>query len=469
MFEYGDDRMDEAQIAAVEFIDNLDPAYDYLALIRFSEDAETQKGLRNYYHSIKDTINNYYLDDFSGYTNISEAIEESIDELTSDESRDDAIKIAILLSDGGVNRPLNNGKEDIGYAKSKAMDSAENARDEDIIIYTIALNGPQNTDKELLEDIADITGGESFEADDLDELIDAYSDIASTLTNILGTNAEVYEKIRKEFNYVNGSAVPTPNQIKHNGDGTTELRWSFGGLEAGEHITVRYRISPDDSGNDQKIAVYPDSAIQFRDRWGGYQSYPFPQGELDVSVKDCSPDKDDDDDNDDDDDDNDNGDNDDDNDGDDNDNDTGLLSAFGTGGPFFPGDVAGESTQGYLSSGSEPTSFIGGLKNIFNGDVAGAGLCVDPRFWWLMFAVQAILHAIIYMILDRKFVSKRKLFYVGQILLTALAMYWFWKHYCPLWDVLVAMIIGWLATGLTIRKGKRLVATDPEQLGLLDN
>jgi hypothetical protein len=71
------------------------------------------------------------------------------------ESREDAVKVIVLMSDGYANRPSSNGP---GYARSMA----HYAKGLDIKIYTISLGN--GADLDLMRDIASITGGTHFDA-----------------------------------------------------------------------------------------------------------------------------------------------------------------------------------------------------------------------------------------------------------------------------------------------------------------
>ena len=282
MFEYKDGRMDEAQAAAINFIDERDPSYDNLGLVRFSTNAELQEKLKNNYHPIKDTINGYYHDSFSDYTNIEDAINEATDELTSSRARDEAVKFIILVSDGGVNRPLNNGKEDKAYAKLQALAAADDADNENIIIYTIAA-GETNSDRDLLQNIAAKTGGESFEATEPGDLIAAFEAISETVTNVVITDAEVVDILRPEFNIVPGSFNPVPAAVNTLVNGKTQIIWEVGVLTAGETRTFSYQITPTVVSDVQVIDSYPDSGVEFVDSEGNFQQYPFDGTDLDVS------------------------------------------------------------------------------------------------------------------------------------------------------------------------------------------
>ncbi|MFH1922691.1 MAG: vWA domain-containing protein, partial [Planctomycetota bacterium] len=73
----------------------------------------------------------------------------------SAETRDDVAKVIVLMSDGHANKPSGNGP---GYARAMARYAAGL----DVTIYTISLGN--DADLNLMQDIAEITGGNHFDA-----------------------------------------------------------------------------------------------------------------------------------------------------------------------------------------------------------------------------------------------------------------------------------------------------------------
>jgi len=63
----------------------------------------------------------------------------------------------------------------------------------------------------LMQNIANITGGKYYYAPNSTTLGAIYQDIAEELSNIAGTGVVVTEVLPGDVNYVNGTAVPTPN------------------------------------------------------------------------------------------------------------------------------------------------------------------------------------------------------------------------------------------------------------------
>ncbi|MFH1266133.1 MAG: VWA domain-containing protein [Planctomycetota bacterium] len=93
---------------------------------------------------------------YSGGTGTGAAIGDAAHYLTyGSEARDDVEEVIVLMSDGYANKPSGNGP---GYALAMARYAAGL----DVTIYTISLGN--DADLDLMQDIADITGGNHFDA-----------------------------------------------------------------------------------------------------------------------------------------------------------------------------------------------------------------------------------------------------------------------------------------------------------------
>lgn len=122
------------------------------------------------------------------YTNMGEAIKVAAAELVSSRHRDDARKIMILFTDGDVTRPLNlAGERDIGYAADYARTHADQAKDQDITIYTIGFGDFFAVTSDLivrdLDLISDLASEPelSYIAPTVADLARVYSEIADSI------------------------------------------------------------------------------------------------------------------------------------------------------------------------------------------------------------------------------------------------------------------------------------------------
>lgn len=93
---------------------------------------------------------------YTGWTGTGAAIRDAAHYLAHvSYARENAIRVIVLMSDGDANKPRNNGPS---YARQMATYAAGL----DVIIYTISLGNDAKLD--LMQDIADTTGGEHFDA-----------------------------------------------------------------------------------------------------------------------------------------------------------------------------------------------------------------------------------------------------------------------------------------------------------------
>ena len=169
-------KIEDAKTAANSFLDNLGIS-DQSALVSFASDATLNKTLSNN-HGLTQTAVNALVT--SGATNIGDAIVLANTELGDDNSNGNsqANKVMILLTDGKANRPFSppapaTDPED--YAERKAEESA----DQGIKIFTIGLGGDVNST--MLENIADITGANYYNAPTSAELESIYNEISQRI------------------------------------------------------------------------------------------------------------------------------------------------------------------------------------------------------------------------------------------------------------------------------------------------
>ncbi|MDA1017800.1 MAG: VWA domain-containing protein, partial [Planctomycetota bacterium] len=118
---------------------------------------------------------------YNGWTGTGAALGDSVHYLLNGaEIRSGAKRIVVLMSDGHANRPAGDGP---GYAMQMATYAAAN----NVTVYTISLGN--STDQELMQNIADTTGGMHFLANGsgavvlTQTLTAAFKDIAGAIKN----------------------------------------------------------------------------------------------------------------------------------------------------------------------------------------------------------------------------------------------------------------------------------------------
>ncbi len=114
---------------------------------------------------------------YNGWTPIGGALRDSAHYL-SQNARETVDRVIVLMSDGHANKPNGNGP---GYAR----DMATYAASHEIKVFTISLGN--GADEDLMQDIADLTGGEHFIAKGVSEstltsaLAEAFANIAHAM------------------------------------------------------------------------------------------------------------------------------------------------------------------------------------------------------------------------------------------------------------------------------------------------
>ena len=141
------------------------------------------------------------------YTNMGEAFDVALEELTSSRHRENARKVIVFLTDGDVTRPINpeTGEADRDYAAQYARDMADKAKEEDVTIYTIGFGDFfSNSDDSVERDvqlISDLSSGEGFhfEAPTINDLDAVYKEIAVGLCEDGASYIEVITKTKTNF------------------------------------------------------------------------------------------------------------------------------------------------------------------------------------------------------------------------------------------------------------------------------
>lgn len=141
------------------------------------------------------------------YTNMGEAFNVALSELTSPRHREEARKVIVFLTDGDVTRPLNpaTGEADRDYAANFAKTAADAAKAENVTIYTIGFgdffSGDQTSverDVDLIRDLASAPE-QYFAAPTVTELEAVYQEIANDLCEEGPTRIEVITKTSTNF------------------------------------------------------------------------------------------------------------------------------------------------------------------------------------------------------------------------------------------------------------------------------
>jgi len=176
----------DAKEASKIFVDEL-LNKDRAGLVSFGNSATLDQDLTHDKDVVKEKI-----DEIEAHawpiqgTAIGEGIYTATEEL-SENGREDAIWLQIILSDGKSNRGRN------------PISAAEEAAENRIIIYTIGLG--ESADEDTLEEIANITGGKYYFSPTSEDLVAIYMNIAR---EILGFEEDVVIARRGFLNFEDG-------------------------------------------------------------------------------------------------------------------------------------------------------------------------------------------------------------------------------------------------------------------------
>lgn len=162
------------------FQDLFAPGWARMGLVSFSTDATLDQPLTADFgpgSALETAVNNVYP---SGYTNIGDALHDSIAELKlGPGARPGAFQVIVLLSDGVPNRCGGGASCSSVAAANYARAKAQEAAAQNITVYTIGLG--DNVDEFLMQEIADIGGGTYINSPTAAELDATFDTIASLI------------------------------------------------------------------------------------------------------------------------------------------------------------------------------------------------------------------------------------------------------------------------------------------------
>lgn len=146
------------------YLDELEKtkANEQVALASYSTDARTDYLLTSDYAQIRSKVNAF---DANGYTAIGQGLSQGLAAVTGAGSRSTASPMIILMTDG----LHNTGEGPMTYASSAAKQG--------IVIHTISFGA--DSDQQLMSDVAKETGGRYIHADNGQELIEAFRELAA--------------------------------------------------------------------------------------------------------------------------------------------------------------------------------------------------------------------------------------------------------------------------------------------------
>lgn len=193
--------------AVKQFINNLD-SHSRAGILIFDTDVRVAVPLSNISQSSKQQLlNSMNKIDYQGlYTDSPSAIEIAIYNLKN-EARENAIKIIIFMTDGIVD--TGNIERDLERAKWLKEYLAEDAADSEIKIFGIAFT--ENADFELIQSLAQKTGGEYYRVLSASALQDVFGKLNYLINNPI--ESEITEPKIKIIERIIEQPAPIPDPI----------------------------------------------------------------------------------------------------------------------------------------------------------------------------------------------------------------------------------------------------------------
>jgi hypothetical protein len=236
------------------------------------------------YNQVKNDIDS--IPSAGGGTDISTGIRVANDELIA--YGDSAhVLVEILLTDG----------RNSGMTDPITVQEAQRAADNGIIIFTIGLLIGGDVNEALLQQIADITGGEYHPAPTPEALEDIYLGIFQKVMNIAGRriddpaepNPMIRDVIPPHISYIpnsfrdkNLNPLP-PDVITPNPDGSVALDWNVDKIFINESWIVRYDVTSSMDGY-VPVGVYPFSRVNYTKWDNSTETLLFPDVHVTVLV-----------------------------------------------------------------------------------------------------------------------------------------------------------------------------------------
>jgi len=163
----------------MELIDSLDTD-DQVSLEIYAETASHEMDLTKDYLAVADHLDQMQAAHYDAWTNMGGGIQKAIQELHSDRARDNAAKVMFLMTDGKANVTESGRTGDYYAGPLWALQMAQAAASAGIQIYCISVGS--DADRDLMQEIAQIGGGEEFfAAGDVEEYSDQLVEIFGEL------------------------------------------------------------------------------------------------------------------------------------------------------------------------------------------------------------------------------------------------------------------------------------------------
>jgi hypothetical protein len=243
--------VDLAKQYATEYVENMSSS-DRGAVVHFDTNVVLMNSLTTNHNRIKNDIEN--VPGPGEFTYMGEALFEALQELNNHGQGDNS-HVIILFTDGGWNGNID--PESVAYW----------ARENRTFIFTVDLSGSQEST--LLKEIAEITGGQYFPCESIEDFRAIYDELSTIIDKMAGydpdpsdSNPLIRDVLPPGIEYIPGSFSITPDYIHVDDFGYTILEWNLSSLLVGETWIVDFKVEANTPGY-QEANNYTSSRINY--------------------------------------------------------------------------------------------------------------------------------------------------------------------------------------------------------------
>lgn len=276
----------DAKNAAITLINQLNNTTDKAGLTSFSTAATLDQALTSNFAAVTSAINAISV---SGNTNIGGGVKTGQQEITTDGRAAPTVHVMVVLTDGVANRTASGtscatSPTSADACTQDAVNQAATAKAAGTIVFTIGLNlnnlgsATAAVARAELQAMAS-NSGDYYEAPTSSQLSTIFSQIATVITNVAGSNIVVTDILPTGVQYVAGSATPAP--VSQAGQ---TLTWNLGLLDIGNSTSMTFLVTLNPATPNQLVDVFPDSRINYSDYQGNPASTPFPETHVTVPL-----------------------------------------------------------------------------------------------------------------------------------------------------------------------------------------
>ncbi len=276
----------DAKNAAITLINQLNNTTDTAGLTSFSTTATLDQALTSNFAAVTNKVNAISV---GGNTNIGGGVKTGQQEIATHGRASPTVHVMVVLTDGVANRTASGtscatNPTSADTCTQDAINQAAIAKAAGTIVFTIGLNlnnlgsATAAVARAELQAMAS-NSNDYYEAPTSSQLSNIFSQIATVITNVAGSNIVVTDILPTGVQYVAGSASPAPTSVA----GQT-LTWNLGLLDIGSSSSMTFLVTLNPATPNQLVDVFPDSRINYNNYQGSAASTPFPETHVTVPL-----------------------------------------------------------------------------------------------------------------------------------------------------------------------------------------